>query len=204
MRGGSNTIDLTGKKFGKLTVIKRDGSTADHKAKWLCECECGNETSVSGCQLRNGKTTSCGCARRGNVVHGMSKTPTYKTWRDMRKRCNNPNATGYENYGGRGISVCKEWDDFMVFLRDMGERPEGTTIDRIDVNGNYEASNCRWATQEQQNNNTRRTIKVTIDGVTKSLKQWSNTLGVNYKSVNSRVSVLGWSPIDALTRKVRA
>lgn len=203
MRGGRNIIDLTNKEFGRLTVVKRDGSTKDGRAKWLCKCSCGKEVAVSSHQLRSGETTSCGCARRGNVTHGMSKTPTYKTWKDMRKRCNNPNNTEYGSYGGRGISICKKWDSFTAFLQDMGEKPSGTSIDRIDVNGNYEPSNCRWATQEEQSNNTRRTIRVTIDGETKSLKQWSEVYGMDYKLVNSRVSVLGWSPVDALTKKVR-
>ncbi|MEO3446711.1 hypothetical protein ABG862_02840 [Bacteroides xylanisolvens] len=165
--------DLTGQKFGLLTVLKKtDKRICGGCIVWECLCECGNTTEVSSGNLYSGHTISCGCYKREIsskvckgvfTKHGHGKTgkstSTYISWLHMRDRCNNPNNKSYENYGGRGICVCKRWNSFNSFLKDMGERPKGTSIDRIDVNGNYEPSNCRWATVKEQNNNKR---KVTV------------------------------------------
>lgn len=152
-------IDLTGMKFWRWTVVapaRKDGEVI-----WWCQCECGTEKFVSGPNLRSGKTKSCGClqkemARNQHRVHRMSGHPIYNSWGGMRDRCYNPNTKEWQHYGGRGIKVCKRWDEFKNFLADMFATWEpGLTLDRIDVNGNYEPSNCRWADYSTQNRNRR-------------------------------------------------
>ena len=158
-RHRANMIDETGNRHGRLSVTARADSTK-RGAQWSCVCDCGNRVDVSGSQLRNGKTRSCGClARDLNTKHGESsrRTPEYSTWHAMLKRCTNPNATGYDNYGGRGIAVCDRWRRYENFLADMGRRPLGTSIDRRDNDGNYEPGNCRWATAIEQSRNMRST-----------------------------------------------
>jgi hypothetical protein len=158
--------DLAGKKFGRLTVLARHGARASGEATWLCECECGERIVRAGSNLRRGHVKSCGCFRREmsrrstGVKHGESASPSveYRTWERMISRCENPRASGYENYGGRGITICAEWrHDYSAFLAAMGRRPGAAySLDRIDNDGNYEPGNCRWATRAEQNRNKRR------------------------------------------------
>lgn len=148
---------VPGMRFGRLTIVAHGGSR-----KWLCQCDCGTRKIVLIGNLRSGGTQSCGCMRiekAERVRHGHTskghgrQTPTYGSWHAMNSRCRNPKATGYERYGGIGVTICDRWLVFETFLADMGERPEGTTLDRIDNDGNYEPGNCRWATYKQQAEN---------------------------------------------------
>ena len=162
-------FDLTGKRFGRLSVLAYVGMVRTAPS-WLCRCDCGTEKTVPGGNLRYGFVTSCGCAhadelRARNTTHGQRQTPEYKTWCNIRSRCSNPKAVGYEYYGQRGIKVCERWDDFENFRKDMGLRPSAQhSIDRINVNGNYEPGNCRWATRQQQMANRTCNRFVTVDG----------------------------------------
>jgi hypothetical protein len=150
-------FDITGKKYSRLTAIKRVGGLRNH---WLFQCECGEITSVRKAHVTSGRTRSCGCLAKELrkelfTKHGMSHTTEHNIWLSFRARCENPNHMYYKNYGGRGISVCDRWQKFENFYADMGNRPDGLTLDRINNDGNYEPSNCRWATWKQQNNNRR-------------------------------------------------
>lgn len=156
-------IDLTGKIFGRLTVLSLEGELNGHLS-WRCKCECGAEKDVRGKHLRYGNVKSCGCfnaeeTSKRRRTHGESKrTSEYSIWCSMIARCENHAVKAFKDYGGRGISVCARWrSSFAAFLEDMGRHPPRLTLDRIDNDGNYEPGNCRWATRKEQNNNTRAT-----------------------------------------------
>lgn len=160
VNGGKNRADLLGQRFGKLQVVSREPSTADGKARWFCVCDCGDSATVMTNDLKRGHTQSCGCL---HGKHGGHLTPEYSVWRNIHSRCNNPKSPRYSSYGGRGIKVCSRWSDFSLFILDMGKRPSSRhSIDRIDVDGDYEPDNCRWASAEQQSRNTRRNVWVVL------------------------------------------
>ncbi|KKM85273.1 hypothetical protein LCGC14_1290780 [marine sediment metagenome] len=160
---------MIGKKIGRLLVIREAVRTKGGRRKWLCKCNCGNLVSVMDQHLKNLNTQSCGCLHRELLsratVHGYRRrnsklTPEYVSWQKAKSRCHNVNDKSYKYYGARGIMMCKEWrDSFAQFFKDMGQRPEGYSIERIDNEGNYEASNCKWATRKEQNSNQRKRIK---------------------------------------------
>lgn len=144
-------INMTGRQCGRLTVIERSQrANATGAIFWRCRCECGNEIEASGVLLRNGQTRSCGCL---HITHGMTLSPEYRVWRSMHQRCTNPKHVRYERYGGRGISVCERWNSFENFFADMGARPAGLTLERIDNHKGYGPGNCKWATWSEQNRN---------------------------------------------------
>ena len=155
-----NKLELAGQKFGRLTVIGEAGKDKRGNYLWECQCECGNTLVTIARPLRIGRTVSCGCYNKErSTKHGMSNSPTYYSWSSMKTRCYNPTHDNYQHYGANGIIVCACWlNSFEAFLEDMGERPEGMTLDRIDREGNYEPGNCRWATEEQQKRNRSITV----------------------------------------------
>lgn len=154
-----------------------------------CEkCGAGFQTTEWHIKRGWGRTCSRACkASLQSTTHGSSLTPTYKTWEKMRARCNNPNQNGYENYGGRGIRICDRWNDFKNFLADMGERPNGCSLDRIDSNGNYEPNNCRWATRREQAMNRRTNVVVSYRGREMCLMELAAELGLEFKTISYRV-----------------
>lgn len=183
----SSLVNLQGVRFGRLVVLRKAASRKGH-AMWYCQCDCGNEILTLSASLRSNRTTSCGCARRELVAlafttHGASKGKTYSTWSNMKRRCLDPSNPCYRNYGGRGIAVCEEWRSFEGFYRDMGDRPDGATIERIDVNKGYSKDNCIWATKLDQARNKRNTIRITINGETRPLMEWAEAFNGNYQKM---------------------
>lgn len=200
----SKMRDLSGQKFGRLSVLNLAGKAKNKNMLWKCLCECGKETVVASSNLVRGVTRSCGCfrterEREANTKHGQHGTGAHKSWMSMRQRCRNPNCPAFHSYGGRGITICERWDKFENFFADMGPRPDGLELDRIDVNGNYEPSNCRWATQLQQGRNQRKTRFATINGTTKPLTEWAEHYGINTKTLETRLRA-GWPVEQALSR----
>jgi hypothetical protein len=199
--------DLTGQVFGRLTAIQRAANADSGKTRWDARCVCGAETVVFGEALKSGNTQSCGCLAQeslsARVTHGRTETTEYVAWRSMLSRCLNPKVEEYPNYGGRGIQVCDRWASFEAFFADMGERPtDGHSLDRKDVNGNYEPGNCRWATSREQAENTRANRVLDHDGESLCLSAWARRTGIAERTIATRLD-LGWSVAEALTTPVR-
>jgi hypothetical protein len=195
--------DMVGQAFGRLVVVARV-RVAGTSPSWLCRCSCGAERTASTAALRSGDATSCGHHRR---IHGESAcagaSPEHAAWVAMRARCLRPTAANYDGYGGRGIAICDRWNDYAVFLSDMGRKPTPAhSLDRIDVNGNYEPANCRWATPRQQANNRRVSVFVTAHGLTMTVAEWARETGLQDATIRQRL-VRGWPPEDALYRSPR-
>lgn len=206
--------DLSGQRFGRLFVCERAPdhvkTNGGHQTTFRCLCDCGNTTVVLAYNLKNGHTTSCGCLgaeRRGESkrTHGGSRTRLHGIWAKMKQRCLNPNDARYQDYGGRGIQICDEWvnnyDSFQNWAVASGYAPD-LTLDRIDNDGNYQPSNCRWVTKREQSNNTRKNRHIEHDGESHTLAEWSRITGVNALTIAYRLNV-GWSVSDALFTPVR-
>lgn len=198
-------IDLTGQKFGRLTVVERAKNDTKNNTQWLCQCECGNKVIIRRHHLISDNTNSCGCLQKQRVsethfIHGHNsyhQSKTHKTWHSMLQRCNNPKCQEYKNYGGRGIKVCKAWMKFEGFLQDMGERPPNLTLDRKNNDGDYCKENCRWITNKEQQRNKRTNRAITIGDETKCVAGWCEELGLRYHTVITRLQ-RGWSDEEAL------
>lgn len=180
----SRLLEMTGQRFGRLTVIAR-AQNLDHKAAWQCLCDCGRTVAIRGWLLRSGASQSCGCWKRDRLrKHGMKNTPEYVVWQAMKDRCYNPRRSAYKDYGGRGIRICERWrNDFREFYKDMGPRPKGTSLDRINNDGDYEPGNCRWATKDMQARNMRKTRRFTHQGEDLCVAEWARRIGKSYSAV---------------------
>lgn len=206
MARSSNVVDISGETFGRLTAIREtDERGSSGEIKWFCVCECGNTNIVSGTALRTGSITSCGCAVSERMrfdppgrTHGLSGTKTHRVWLAMRRRCRDENSQDYKHYGGRGISVCERWQKFENFLEDMGKCPRGSTIERLDVDGDYEPDNCEWASRTTQMNNTRRNHILTYEGRAMTMAEWSRKVGMSYTKLRARINMLHWPVGKAL------
>lgn len=192
--------DHTGKVFGHLTALRVSGKKGDCYA-WECSCSCGKIHTVKSADLTRGNVQSCGCQVGMKPVHGMLKSRAYGSWRAMKKRCLNPRAKMYPHYGGRGIRVCKRWMSFKNFLADMGDRPDGMTLERKKTNRHYTPGNCRWATQAEQQANRQINAVLEFRGEKKILHEWALSRGINEDTLRARIR-RGWSVEDALTKSV--
>ena len=193
---------IVGSVFGQLTVLCPPYMRKPHMS-CDCKCVCGAVTTVRCSRLVAGQTRSCGCVNptKFKTTHGMSRTRIRQAWINMHARCYEPNNEKYLRYGARGIVVCRRWHDFNAFYEDMGDAPQGMTLDRIDNNNNYSKSNCRWATPRQQARNRSSNRLIEYEGVTKSLIEWSEYTGIKYITLQKRLQS-NW-PIKKLLSKPR-
>lgn len=207
--GCAQIKDLTGMRFGKLVAEKIVGKSKSGSRKWLCKCDCGNETVVDQYHLSSGHTKSCGCINKElKYIHGLSRSRIYKIYKGMKTRCYHKECPEYSNYGGRGIKICDEWLDeekgFLNFYNWSNKNgySEQLTIDRIDVNGNYEPSNCRWVNRKVQMNNTRRNDFIEYNGEVHTLSEWAELYGIGNKTLFTRIHRLGWDIHRALNEPI--
>lgn len=196
------SIDITGQKFNRLTAIKYSHKQHPRNHYWLYKCDCGEEKIIRKNHVSSNKTLSCGCYsqdRKDNMkLTAVTRTPIYHIWENIKYRCNSSKNSAYKDYGGRGIRICERWMKFENFLEDMKERPSlEHSVDRIDNNGDYEPSNCRWATNKEQSRNTRKNRNFTIDGVTHCVTDWAKEKGLSNFLVFLRLR-RGWSIEEAL------
>lgn len=184
-------------RYGRLSII------ANAKGGWLCRCDCGTEKVVRAQALKSGSTKSCGCyqksVRRQPRTHGMTYTAIYRLWVSMKDRCYRESVPNYPFYGGRGIKVCERWHTFTNFYADMGQRPDGHSLNRINNDGDYEPANCRWSKLSEQSRNTRRNRMLTLDGTTRSLIEWAELHGLHPETLASRLR-RGWPLSRALAK----
>ena len=207
--------DLAGQRFGRLVALTPEKDSTGRRYNWVCKCDCGNYVTVSSISLTTGNRQSCGCIHHEmminrNTVHGYAGERLYKVWKGMKSRCYNPNHKSYPKYGGRGIGICEEWrTDYKAFrswayangYQEDAEYQQ-CSLDRIDVDGNYEPSNCRWANADIQANNTRCVRKLTYYGKTKTITEWAKDVGIPRETLRARIDN-GWDMGRALTTPLR-
>jgi hypothetical protein len=188
--------DIAGQRFGRLVAVRRESIVSGKASKWIFRCDCGNQKAIVMTYVRRGESQSCGCIRREDISrraktmnrkHGMSRSTTWGSWTAMKGRCLRKKHHAYARYGGRGIKICERWNNFENFLADMGERPLGTTLDRINADGNYEPKNCRWADWKTQGSSRRNVRFLTYKGKTKHILDWSMELGVSHALITGRL-----------------
>jgi hypothetical protein len=196
-------------KYNKLTVLKEaDFNKKRRYVVFVCRCDCGKTLEVSENSLKSGRRKSCGCFSRGAArrTHGSSRPHSktyseYQVWKAMKRRCHYKKDKHYQDYGGRGITICERWLKFENFIKDMGTCPEGKSLDRINNSGIYEPSNCRWATTSEQQSNKRNAVLLTLKGQTKNLSHWAKETGIERRTISARLRY-GWTVEKALTAKV--
>lgn len=194
-------------RFGRLRLLERTVMTK--RAKWLALCDCGNVTEVWASSLQAGSTKSCGCLRAEvvgakNTTHGESKTALYRVWAAMLERCNKPESPSYRNYGARGIKVCKRWNSYAAFKKDVGDRPSLLhSLDRVDNDKDYRPSNVRWATRKEQARNTRRNIKIEYAGRVQTAADWAKETGISRATLLDRLQIQKLTAAEALTRPLK-
>lgn len=202
--------DLTGQRFGRLVAVKRGENDKNNHTTWVCKCDCGNTKIINANNLRTGKSQSCGCAtkesaRKRKTTHGESKTRLYKIWAEIKERCYSPKNTSYKYYGERGIKMCNEWfysyGTFKEWASTNGYTDE-LTIDRINVNGNYEPNNCRWATYKEQANNKRNNRFIMFNNEIHTLAEWADIVNIDQDILFMRLK-RGWSEEKTLTTPIR-
>lgn len=190
---------MVGERFGMLTVVGE--FKVNGRRRLTCQCDCGTVSTVDRGNAVAGRTRSCGCKKRS--LNGEWNSPTYRSWKAMRERCLIPTSKDFLRYGARGVTVCDRWaNDFNAFLADMGKRPKGMSLDRIDTLGNYEPGNCRWATPAQQSANRLNTAFLTVNGETLPLSEWARRLGTTPSVLRDRKAA-GWSDEDTASKPIR-
>lgn len=208
----TRAADLTGNRYGRMTVMARSENTAEGRTQWLCLCDCGNTKVAQAVYLKRGNTKSCGClgleqrkAAAQSQCHPFSRTQMYrerKSWENMLARCYEPSHRSYADYGGRGVQVCREWrESFEAFVGDMGARPTGCTLDRVDNDKGYSPDNCRWATRVEQANNRRNNRIITIGSESLTVAQWARRTGTPGQVIRNRLR-MKWDESDAIFRPV--
>lgn len=201
-------IDLTGQRFGRLVVLARAENKGSN-VQWLCKCDCGRETTVFGCHLKAGNTLSCGCLHKevtSNIhsTHRRTNSQLYHIWESMKSRCNNPNNKSYKNYGGRGITICSDWESsFEIFYKwaIANGYHQGLSIDRIDNDKGYAPENCHWVTEKVQSRNRRTNHLLQLHGEVHSIAEWAEIIGIPYGTLLDRI-YHGWPIERALTEPI--
>jgi len=204
-----SVVDRVGERHGRLVVVSRAENKIEPsgavRAQWKCQCSCGAETVTSGQSLSRGATKSCGCliaeTRRSEATHGQSGTSLYRVWSMMRQRCENPKATQWASYGGRGIAVCERWKSFPNFQADLPPRPAGGTLERVDNNKGYEPGNVVWASRLDQAQNRRTSVRLALGEEEHTIAEWGRITGLGKHVIGSRIQA-GWSVARALTEGI--
>ena len=200
-------INITGEKYGRLLVVNKTNTRDKFGRKlYLCRCECGNEIFLPSSPLRRKNTQSCGCLFKEKLInrittHKKSQTLTYRVWQDIKDRCLNPKHHSYKNYGGRGIKLQKSWLKFENFLKDMGKKPYGLSIDRFNNNKGYYKKNCQWATKHTQSRNRRNNVLITFNGKTQCLSDWAKEINISQPGLWARLYIYKFPLEKALSKK---